>query len=142
MNRSIAKLGKQAAALAATIGACALPMMAAAEIKYSTNLNSLAGAAGISTGGNNSLVQIIGALIGTVLVLLGVLLVVFILWAGFIWMTSQGEAGKTKKAKDMIYQSIIGLLIIFAAYAITNFVFSALTHVVNTGSAYTGTGQQ
>lgn len=138
MNKTIMKLGKQAAGLAATAAAFALPVMASAAISYSTNLTKLAGPAGLSTG-SNDLVQIIGAVIGTVLVLLGVLLVVLILYAGFIWMTSQGDPGKTKKAKDMIYQAIIGLLIIFAAYAITNFVFAALTQVV-TGSAYTGSG--
>ena len=132
----IKKLGVSAAVMGASAGVIALPAMASAAIEYTGNLTKLAGAAKLDTG-STDLVTIIGAIVGTVLVLLGVVLIVLILYAGFLWMTSQGDKTKVDKAKQMIYQAIIGLLIVFAAYAITNFVFGALTSVTG-GNVYGG----
>lgn len=42
-----------------------------------------------------------------------------LLTAGLMYITSNGEAEKITKAWAMIYQSLIGLLIIVAAFAIT-----------------------
>ena len=42
-----------------------------------------------------------------------------LLTAGFMYLTSSGETEKVNKAWGMIYQSLIGLLIIVAAFAIT-----------------------
>jgi hypothetical protein len=127
----IKKLIKRVGGIMALTTAMSLPVMASAEV--SANLGRL----GVSElNSSTPLLSIIGAFISTVLALLGILLVILILYAGFIWMTSQGDPGKIKKAKDMLYQAIIGLVIVFAAFAITNFVFSALGSVTS-GNAYT-----
>ncbi len=76
--------------------------------------------------GNATLTSLITGIIKLILGFLGVIAVLIILWAGFIWMTAQGEPDKVKKAKDMIYAGIIGLVIIFAAYAIASFVIAQL----------------
>ena len=39
-------------------------------------------------------------------------------------MTSSGDAGKVKKAKDTILYGIIGLVVCVLAFAIVNFVIS------------------
>ena len=70
--------------------------------------------------------QIVGGIIQAALGLLGIVLVVIIIYAGFLWMTAQGDDAKVTKAKGMIANAVIGMIIIFAAYAITNFVISAL----------------
>ncbi len=72
----------------------------------------------------------IGNLINVALGVLGVLLVLIIIYAGFLWMTARGATDQVKKAKDMILQAVIGLLIIFAAYALTNFVMTTLRNSV------------
>jgi hypothetical protein len=41
-------------------------------------------------------------------------------------MTAMGETDKIKKAKGIIINGVIGLLIIFCAYALSAFIFSAL----------------
>ena len=76
--------------------------------------------------GSESLPNIIGSIINVILSTLGVIAVLIILWGGFIWMTAAGEPDKVDKAKKLIISGIVGLAIIFAAYAIATFVIGAL----------------
>lgn len=62
---------------------------------------------------------------------MGVLLLVYIIYAGFLWMTSDGDTG-TKKAKDMIKNAVIGLVIIVSAFAISSFVLTQLAGLQST----------
>ncbi len=69
---------------------------------------------------------LIASLIRTALSLLAVLFLILIIMAGFQWMTANGEEDKIKKAKSMLINAVIGLLIVIAAYTITYFVFTYL----------------
>ncbi len=60
---------------------------------------------------------------------LGVIAVALLIYAGFIWMTAQGDPAKVTKAKQIIYNTIIGLIIIFSAFAITSFLMAWLTGI-------------
>lgn len=54
--------------------------------------------------------------------LLGIIFIGLILYSGFVWMTAKGNDAKVTKAKDNLTDSIIGLIIIIGAYALTSFV--------------------
>ena len=69
---------------------------------------------------------ITGTIIRGFLGLLGIVFLVLMVYAGFLWMTAQGEAEKVNTAKKLIVQAVIGLAIVLAAYAITSFVVGAL----------------
>lgn len=71
---------------------------------------------------------VIGRIIRTILGLLGIIFVVLMVYAGFLWMTARGESEPVDKAKDIIKQSIIGVIIIFLAYALTGFVINAVVN--------------
>ena len=73
--------------------------------------------------------EIIGNIINIVLGFLGVLLLLYLLYAGFLWMTAGGEDKKTKQAQGIIQDAVIGLIIILASFAISNFVISNLVAV-------------
>jgi hypothetical protein len=75
---------------------------------------------------SNSFAQILETVISAFLSLLGIIFLVLIIYAGFGWMTAQGDEEKVTKAKDTLTRAIIGLIIIIAAYSITYFVFSVL----------------
>lgn len=64
----------------------------------------------------------IGQVIGVVLSFVGVLFLILMIYAGILWMTSQGNEQQVAKAKGMLMNGIIGLIIVFAAYAITSFI--------------------
>ena len=77
-------------------------------------------------GEPQSLGEIVGALIGVFLSFLGIIFLILIMYGGFIWMTAGGNEVKVAKAKQVLEQSIIGVIIVMAAYSITAFVFKSL----------------
>lgn len=66
----------------------------------------------------------------------GLLAVIYLIWSGIQYITSQGDAAKATKARSGIINAIIGVIIIFAAYYI---IFVALgigntvTNTINGG---------
>ncbi len=88
-------------------------------------MNQTAVAAGVNP--NQDLITLIGRLINIFLSLLGVVFLVLMLYAGWMWMSSNGDAEKIKKAQVTIRNAVIGLLIIGAAWAIVAFVIGWLT---------------
>ncbi|MBI2473445.1 hypothetical protein HYV70_02745 [Candidatus Uhrbacteria bacterium] len=81
---------------------------------------------------NNDLPTLIGNIISALLSVLGIIFVVLVVYAGFLYLTAAGDDTKVKKAKTLLTQSIIGLVIIVAAYAISAFVIDALVEVTGT----------
>ncbi len=65
---------------------------------------------------------IAGRAVELVLSLLGIAFLGYMIYAGLTWMTAQGNEQKVTKAKSMITESIVGLIIVIAAYAIAYFV--------------------
>lgn len=65
--------------------------------------------------------------------LIGIILVVIIVYAGFLYMTSGGDAAKTQKALLYIRNAIIGLIIILMAWGITRFVIEGILSATNQG---------
>lgn len=63
----------------------------------------------------------VGAIISLILSFVGVVFFVLIIYAGISWMTSQGNEQQVTKAKGLLFNAIIGLVIVFAAYAIVSF---------------------
>lgn len=78
----------------------------------------------------SSIGLIVGSVILTALGLLGVIFVVLLTYGGFLWLTSAGEEERAKKARDLIVNSLIGILIVIAAYSIAYFVLSRLAPAV------------
>ena len=114
-------LPASAAAFVLTLGAGILPV--SAQVDIGTGLDDVGVGAGLS---DRELPEIIGSFIQVFLGLLGIIFLVLVLYAGFLWMTAQGETEKTDKAKKLLTQAVIGLVIIVAAYAISGFVVDAI----------------
>ena len=87
-------------------------------------LGTTADAAGLSTG--KDITQIIGDVIGTGLSLVSVLFFGLMLYAGIKWMLARGDSGQAEEALGTIIAAVIGLVVVLASYAITNFVFKSV----------------
>jgi len=74
---------------------------------------------------------LIGRFIGIMLGLIGIIFIVYLVWAGIMYMTAAGDDTKVKKAKQMINQSIIGIIIMVSSYALSSFIISQLTTAVS-----------
>ena len=75
-----------------------------------------------------ALPTIIGNLVGGILGILGIILVVLIVQAGIMYMTAGGDPGKVDKAKKMITQAVVGMIIVAVAYSITWFVVELISN--------------
>jgi hypothetical protein len=64
--------------------------------------------------------------IQTLLGILGILALIIVLIGGFRWMTAGGNEENVASAKKTIAAGIVGLIIIFFAYAIVAFVFNVV----------------
>lgn len=76
----------------------------------------------------DNLTQAIGNIISGVIGLLGLACVVIIIVGGIQYMTSSGDSGKVKKAKDTILYGVIGMVICILAFAITQFIITTLNN--------------
>lgn len=72
---------------------------------------------------DRTITQILGDVIGSALSLVSILFFGLMLYAGIKWMLARGDSGQSEEAMNTITYAIIGLVVILASYAITNFVF-------------------
>jgi len=76
--------------------------------------------------GTSEIRDVASNVINILLGVLGILALVIILVGGFRWMTAAGNEENIAAAKKTIAAGIIGLIIIFFAYAIVLFVFNVV----------------
>ena len=73
---------------------------------------------------DDSLWPTIQTIINVVLGIIAVIAVIMIIIGGIEYTVSRGDAAKTKKGRDTIIYSVIGLVIALLAFAIVNFVLA------------------
>lgn len=82
----------------------------------------------------------VGGIIRGVLSVIGVLFLVLTVYAGVLWMTASGNEESITKAKKIITSSLIGLVIVVAAYGITALVFNFIIGAQAPSADVGGTG--
>ena len=103
-----------------------------------TGLGAVGTAAGLPT---TTLPQIIGRIIQVILGIVGTVLLVIIMYAGYLWMTAGGDPKNVDKAKDWMRNGVIGFAIVVFSYSITTFIISRLVGgMLGTGGGYVGGG--
>jgi TRAP-type C4-dicarboxylate transport system permease small subunit len=75
------------------------------------------------TGDANALIR---RTLDLILIIVVVAAVIFIMFAGIQYVTSQGDASKAKTAMSSITNAIIGLVVAFAAYALIQLVMGQI----------------
>lgn len=78
-------------------------------------------------GSAGSVPELVGRLIETALGFVGLVMFLIVLYAGYLWMTAQGNEEQIVKAKGMIVNAVIGFIIITAAYAVTFYVVDTIS---------------
>jgi hypothetical protein len=79
------------------------------------------------TGNDGSLRQMILKYINFFLYFLGLVATAFVIYGGFLYITSQGEDGNVEKAKKILTFAAIGIFIILISFALINTVLTAGT---------------
>lgn len=73
--------------------------------------------------------ETVGTIVYMLLSFTGVIFLVLMVYAGWLWMTARGEEAEVEKAQKIIISSVIGLIILVGAYSITTFVVPRMTDV-------------
>lgn len=114
-----------------------VPSFAFAVTDASTGLAATGRVTGLSNGcGSTTASACIATLVGRALNVIfgfvGVLLVGYVLYGGFLWMTAAGSK-EVGEAREVIVRAIIGLGIIVCSFAISNFVVTQLGQITGGG---------
>jgi FtsH-binding integral membrane protein len=106
-----------------------VPAAASAQFteRIQQGLNTAGQPAGLT--GGPTLEVMIGRIIGIVLGATGVILLGLLIYAGVLWMTAGGDKEKVTKARGMIFNAIIGLVITILAFAISEFVINRIIEI-------------
>lgn len=72
-----------------------------------------------------SVTDILGTWITRLIAVVGIVALLYTVYAGYIYMTSEGSDDVAKAKKTLLYL-VIGILILMSAYAITRFIFNLL----------------
>ena len=117
MNKII-KTSAVVLCLSLLVVAVAVPACAQVDwgIKYAENVGL----------GTEEIRNVASSVINTLLGILGIVALIIILLGGFKWMTAGGNEENIAGAKKTIAAGIVGLIIIFFAYAIVMFVFNVV----------------
>ncbi len=97
------------------------PSFATSLISPSDNPAAIAGA----TGGEGSFRSFIMTIVNFALGFLGLVAVLMVIYGGFLYLSSAGDEGSAKKGKTVILYAVIGIILIFASFALINTVLQA-----------------
>ena len=128
LNR-MEKQSKKIAIIIFIVAYLVLPQLVLAANSATNRLNNVAS---INNGPYSMITNatgvagIVSAVIVIALDLLGVIFLILMIYAGYNWMTAQGEEEKVNKAKETIARAIIGIIIVVGSYAIWQFIYSKL----------------
>ncbi len=61
--------------------------------------------------------------------IMGTIALSMMIYGGFLWLTSAGNASQVEKARNVILYGALGIFVIFGSYALVNFVFEAINPI-------------
>jgi len=90
---------------------------------YITGMNAGYSSETQKLSGETIIIQIINL----VLTFVGVAFLILMIYGGITWMTAAGNDTKVDKAKKTIIAGVIGVIVVFSAYVISQFVVAFFT---------------
>ncbi|OGY90313.1 MAG: hypothetical protein A3B30_01995 [Candidatus Komeilibacteria bacterium RIFCSPLOWO2_01_FULL_52_15] len=75
----------------------------------------------------DDLPSLVNSIVRAILGVVGAITLFMFVYGGTLWMTSAGNTNRIERGKDTLIWATIGLVIIFASYAILSFIFGALS---------------
>ncbi len=70
--------------------------------------------------------EIVAVVVQVALGFMGAVVLVVMIYAGFLWMTAGGAEEQVSKAKKIFIWTVVGMVVILGSYALLEFVFNAL----------------
>ena len=125
MKKSIISIAIMTCAVfgASVLSTTSLPGSASAQVSEGINTATTSEMKGKSIDGDKGLIKTV---VNVLLWAVGILSVIMIIFSGFRYITSAGDASKTKSAQSTLIYSVVGLIVAIMAYAIVNMVINRL----------------
>lgn len=125
MKKSIISIAIMTCAVfgASVLSTASLPGSASAQVSEGINTATTSEMKGKSIDGDKGLIKTV---VNVLLWAVGILSVIMIIFSGFRYITSAGDASKTKSAQSTLMYSVVGLIVAIMAYAIVNMVINRL----------------
>ncbi len=117
--------------LVTVLAVAGLGVASRASAQTTFSVESIGGQIGL---GDADLRQVVLNVIRWVLGILTLTAVVYMMYGGYLWLTAAGNEKRVEKAKQVILQAAIGLVIVLLAWAIVLFVTRSLANVTNTSN--------
>lgn len=96
---------------------------ALAQTDAVSQLEQVASGTGLSTVSAPIIIaRIIRAVLGT----LGIIFTIIVLYAGYVFMTAQGDPDKVKTGKNMLKNAVIGMILCLLSFSITTYILDRL----------------
>ena len=125
MKKSIISIAIMTCAIfgASVLSTTSLSGSASAQVSEGINTATTSEMKGKSIDGKDGLIKTV---VNVLLWAVGILSVIMIIFSGFRYITSAGDASKTKSAQSTLIYSVVGLIVAIMAYAIVNMVTNRL----------------
>lgn len=102
--------------------------------KASKYLDKIAGNPSVGLKTDSTTAEIVGGIVKKVVAVLGIIFLILILYASYNWMTAGGNSEDVRKSLAIIKWSIVGAIVVFGAYVISNYVVSNVKKASQTPS--------
>ncbi|MEZ7821382.1 MAG: hypothetical protein QMB51_03690 [Patescibacteria group bacterium] len=83
--------------------------------------------AGDSLNTTKTVPDMVSSIIKIALGLFGTVALIFVIWGGVDWLLSKGDPKKIGVARDRMIAAAVGLAIIAASYAVTDFIIAQIS---------------
>ena len=125
MKKSIISIAIMTCAVfgASVLSTASLSGSASAQVSEGINTATTSEMKGKSIDGDKGLINTV---VNVLLWAVGILSVIMIIFSGLRYITSAGDASKTKSAQSTLTYSVVGLIVAIMAYAIVNMVINRL----------------
>jgi len=125
MKKSIISIAIMTCAVfgASVLSTASLPGSVSAQVSKGIDTATTSEMQGKSIDGDKGLIKTV---VNVLLWAVGVLSVIMIIFSGFRYITSAGDASKTKSAQSTLIYSVVGLIVAIMAWAIVNMVINRL----------------
>ena len=125
MKKSIISIAIMTCAVfgASVLSTASMSGSVSAQVSEGINTATTSEMKGKSIDGKDGLIKTV---VNVLLWAVGILSVIMIIFSGFRYITSAGDASKTKSAQSTLTYSVVGLIVAIMAYAIVNMVINRL----------------
>ena len=125
MKKSIISIAIMTCAVfgASVLSTASLSGSVSAQVSKGIDTATTSEMQGKSIDGDSGLIKTV---VNILLWAVGILSVIMIIFSGFRYITSSGDASKTKSAQSALTYSVVGLIVAIMAYAIVNMVINRL----------------